>query len=96
MALNDAAFEALAGVDTWVVGCFLRKGPHWTHADLPAVLQWVDRVRPRRAVLTHMGTDMDWAWLAANLPDGVEAGYDGMVLQVTPAASMAASPATAN
>ncbi len=96
VALNDAAFEALAGVDTWVVGCFLRKGPHWTHADLPAVLQWVDRVRPRRAVLTHMGTDMDWAWLAANLPDGVEAGYDGMVLQVTPAASMAASPATAN
>ena len=43
--LDDAAFEALAGVDTWVVGCFLRKGPHWTHADLPTVLGWVDRVR---------------------------------------------------
>jgi phosphoribosyl 1,2-cyclic phosphate phosphodiesterase len=80
VALNDAAFEALAGVDTWVVGCFLRQGPHWTHADLPTVLQWIERVRPRRTVLTHMGTDMDWAWLAANLPPGVEAGYDGMVL----------------
>jgi phosphoribosyl 1,2-cyclic phosphate phosphodiesterase len=91
VALNEAAFEALAGVDTWVVGCFLRKGPHWTHADLPAVLQWIARVRPRRAVLTHMGTDMDWAWLAAHLPPGVEAGYDGMVLEVTPAASTAAS-----
>jgi phosphoribosyl 1,2-cyclic phosphate phosphodiesterase len=33
-------------------------------------------------VLTHMGTDMDWAWLRANLPAGVEAGYDGMVLTV--------------
>ncbi len=91
VALNEAAFEALAGVDTWVVGCFLRKGPHWTHADLPAVLQWIARVRPRRAVLTHMGTNMDWAWLAAHLPPGVEAGYDGMVLEVTPAASTAAS-----
>jgi phosphoribosyl 1,2-cyclic phosphate phosphodiesterase len=34
-------------------------------------------------VLTHMGTDMDWAWLSANLPLGVEAGYDGMVFHLT-------------
>ncbi len=95
VALNDAAFAALAGIDTWVVGCFLRQGPHWTHADLPTVLQWIARVRPRRAVLTHMGTDMDWAWLAAHLPPGVEAGYDGMVLEVTPEASTAASPEAA-
>ena len=81
--LDEAAFEALAGVDTWVVGCFLRKGPHWTHADLPTVLGWVDRLKPRRTVLTHMGTDMDWGWLASNLPPGVEAGYDGMVLDLT-------------
>ncbi|HUB12688.1 MAG TPA: MBL fold metallo-hydrolase [Acetobacteraceae bacterium] len=80
--LDDAAFAALAGVDTWVVGCFLRKGPHTTHADLPTVLRWIERVAPRRVVLTHMGTDMDWAWMAANLPPGVEAGYDGMVLEV--------------
>ncbi len=95
LALNNAAFEALAGIDTWVVGCFLRQGPHWTHADLPTVLQWIDRVRPRRTVLTHMGIDMDWAWLGSHLPAGVEAGYDGMVLDVTPATSMVASPAVA-
>lgn len=81
VTLDEAAFAALKGVDTWVVGCFLRGGPHWTHADLPTVLGWVARVRPRRTVLTHMGIDMDWAWLAANLPPGVEAGYDGMVLE---------------
>ena len=80
--LDDAAFAALAGVDTWVVGCFLRHGPHWTHAGLPEVLGWAARVGARRTVLTHMGTDMDWAWLAANLPAGVEAGHDGMVLEV--------------
>jgi phosphoribosyl 1,2-cyclic phosphate phosphodiesterase len=95
VALGEAAFEALAGVDTWVVGCFLRAGPHTTHADLPTVLRWIARVRPRRTVLTHMGTDMDWAWLAKHLPSGVEAGYDGMVLEVTPAASTAANLAVA-
>jgi phosphoribosyl 1,2-cyclic phosphate phosphodiesterase len=82
VGLDEAAFAALSGVDTWVVGCFLRKGPHWTHADLPAVFRWRDRLQPRRTVLTHMGTDMDWAWMAANLPPGVEAGFDGMVLEV--------------
>lgn len=81
--LDDAALEALTGVDTWVVGCFLRHQPHWTHANLPTVLGWVERVRPRRTVLTHMGTDMDWAWLQEHLPDGIEAGYDGMVLEFT-------------
>jgi phosphoribosyl 1,2-cyclic phosphate phosphodiesterase len=80
--LNDEALAALEGLDTWVVGCFLRKGPHWTHADMDTVLGWVDRLRPRRTVLTHMGTEMDWAWMQANLPRGVEAGYDGMVLNI--------------
>lgn len=78
--LDEAALETLEGVDTWVVGCFLRHESHWTHANLPIVLGWVERLRPRRTVLTHMGPDMDWGWLRANLPDGVEAGYDGMVL----------------
>ena len=46
------------------------------------MLDWAARLRPRRTVLTHMGTDMDWAWMRANLPDGVEAAFDGMVLEV--------------
>ena len=80
VALDEAAFGTLAGVDTWVVGCFQR-GEHRTHACLDRVLEWVARVRPRRAVLTHMGQDMDWAWLRERLPAGVEPGYDGMVIE---------------
>ncbi len=83
VALDEMALAALDGVDTWVVGCFLRKGPHRTHADLRQVLEWQDRLRPRRTVLTHMGTDMDWTWMTANLPAGVEPGHDGMVLDLT-------------
>ncbi len=82
VALNDAAFAALAGIDTWVVDCFQRHAPHSTHAHLDLVLRWTERLRPRRVVLTHMGIDMDWAWLAANLPPGIEAGFDGLVLEI--------------
>jgi phosphoribosyl 1,2-cyclic phosphate phosphodiesterase len=78
--LDEAAFAVLAGVDTWIVGCFQRPGPHVSHAHLEKVLGWVARLSPRRTVLTHMGTDMDWAWLTRHLPPGVEPGYDGMVL----------------
>jgi len=80
--LDDAAMAVLAGVDTWIVDCFLRDGTHWTHANLSTVLGWVEQLRPRRTILTHMGTGMDWAWMATNLPPGVEAAFDGMVVAV--------------
>ncbi|MBV8455373.1 MAG: MBL fold metallo-hydrolase, partial [Acetobacteraceae bacterium] len=78
--LNEAAFTTLAGVDTWVVGCYQREPAHKTHAHLPVALDWAARVGARRTILTHMGVDMDWAWLKANLPPGVEPGFDGMVV----------------
>ncbi len=81
VALDDAAFAALDGVDTWVVGCFQREA-HRTHAWVARVLEWVGRLRPRRTVLTHMGTDLDWGWLCRTLPRGVEPGFDGMTLDM--------------
>jgi phosphoribosyl 1,2-cyclic phosphate phosphodiesterase len=82
VGLNEAAFGALAGIDTWVVDCFQRAPVHKTHAHLPRALAWAARVGARRTILTHMGVDMDWGWLTANLPPGVEPGYDGMVLDL--------------
>ena len=80
--LNESAFAALKGIDTWLVSCFQR-APHMTHAHLELVLEWRARLGVRRTVLTHMGIDMDFAWLAAHLPAGVEPGFDGQVLDMT-------------
>ena len=77
--LDDAAFAALEGVDTWVVGCF-QPNPHKTHAWTERVLGWVERLKPRRAILTHMGIEMDFETLRRSLPPGVEPAFDGMVL----------------
>ena len=79
--MPEAAFEVLAGIDTWVVDCF-RKTPHRTHSFLPRTLEWIARIKPRRAVLTHMGGSMDYRTLCAELPAGVEPAYDGMILDV--------------
>lgn len=79
--LPEESFAALAGIHTWVVGC-LTFTPHPTHAHLDKVLDWVARVRPARAYLTHMTPSMDYDALCARLPAGVEPAYDGMVLSL--------------
>ena len=61
--------------------CLQRK-PHPTHAHLALTLSWIERLRPRRAVLTHMNTSLDYQSLVAELPKGVEPAYDGMVLDI--------------
>ncbi len=81
VALDETTLALLAGIDTWMIGCFQRRR-HSTHAWLERVLDWITRVRPRRAVLTHMGFDMDWGWMAAHLPAGVEPACDGMVIDL--------------
>ncbi len=82
VTLNDAAFAALEGVDTWVVGCFQRYSSHKTHAWLDRIYEWTARLNPRRTILTHMGVDMDWAWMRANLPAGIEPGFDGQMIEI--------------
>ncbi len=79
--LPEESLAALEGVDTWVVDCFQRQA-HTTHANLDQVVAWAERIRPRRVVLTHMGYDVDWAWLQKRMPPGFEPGHDGLVLEI--------------
>jgi len=79
--LDDAAFAALAGIDLWIVDC-LRYEPHPTHSHLARTLSWIERVKPKRAVLTHMDRPLDYTALAARLPPGVEPGIDGLVFEL--------------
>jgi phosphoribosyl 1,2-cyclic phosphate phosphodiesterase len=79
--LDNDAFAALAGVELWIVDC-LRREQHPTHSHLTKTLAWIERVRPRRAVLTHMDQSLDYRELSAELPAGVEPGYDGLAIEL--------------
>jgi phosphoribosyl 1,2-cyclic phosphate phosphodiesterase len=79
--LSERAFEALAGVKLWIVDC-VGYQEHPTHAHLDLTLEWIDRVKPERAVLTHMSHQFDYDNLRAQLPTGVEPGFDGMYLEI--------------
>jgi phosphoribosyl 1,2-cyclic phosphate phosphodiesterase len=79
--LDAAAFAALAGIEVWIVDC-LRREPHPTHSHVAKTVEWVARVKPRRAILTHMDHTLDYTTLAAELPPGIEPGRDGLVLEL--------------
>jgi phosphoribosyl 1,2-cyclic phosphate phosphodiesterase len=78
-SLPAAGMAALVGLDVWIVDA-LRKAPHPSHFNLDEALDWIARVKPKRAILTNLHSDMDHAALRASLPPGVEPGYDGMKL----------------
>jgi phosphoribosyl 1,2-cyclic phosphate phosphodiesterase len=79
--LDEAAFAALEGVECWIVDC-LRYTPHPSHAHLALALEWIARVRPKRAVLTNLHVDLDYETLKRELPSCIEPAYDGM--RITP------------
>jgi len=79
--LTPEAERALEGLDLWIVDA-LRHRPHPTHAHLDRTLGWIERFRPKRAVLTHMDNSMDYARLVRELPPGVEPGYDMLIMDL--------------
>ena len=79
--IPDESAPLLQNLDVWVVDA-LRYEPHPTHFHLERTLEFIDRYRPKRAILTHMNWDMDYDELCASLPDGVEPAYDGMEIHL--------------
>ncbi|MDR5654624.1 MBL fold metallo-hydrolase [Ruixingdingia sedimenti] len=80
VTIPDAVWPVLEGLDCWVLDA-LRRTPHPTHAHLALALEWIERAQPRRAVLTNMHLDLDYAAVAAETPAHVTPAHDGMVIE---------------
>ena len=80
--LPAESVTALAGLDIWIVDA-LRKSPHPSHFNLDEALDWIGRIKPKRAILTNLHTDMDYAALCALLPPTVQPAYDRMTFVST-------------
>jgi phosphoribosyl 1,2-cyclic phosphate phosphodiesterase len=77
----DEGREQLLDLDIWIVDA-LRRQPHPTHSHLENTLGWIVEYAPRRAVLTNMHNDLDYATILAETPDTVVPAYDGMTIKV--------------
>ena len=78
--LPDEAVSLLSGLDVWIVDA-LRYNRHPSHFNVELALEWIERLRPKRAILTHLNVELDYETLRNELPDGVEPAYDGLVVE---------------
>ena len=75
------SWPALENLDLWIIDG-LRYVPHPSHFSVSDALSWIDRFKPRRAVITNMHSDVDYEVLRLSLPENIVPAYDGMRLTV--------------
>lgn len=80
--IPSGSASMLEGLDVWIVDA-LRYDPHPNHFHVHRALEWIEKLKPKRAILTHMTTDLDYDALQRMLPDHVEPAYDGMVIEIS-------------
>lgn len=73
----EASVARLGGLSVLVIDA-LQYRFHPSHLSLEQALGWITRLKPRRAILTHMHTPLDYRTVLAETPDHVEPAYDGM------------------
>ena len=77
----EATLPYLEGLDVWILDA-LRYTGHPSHMTVDEAVGWIGRMRPKRAILTHMHVDLDYDTLMGQLPEGVEPAYDGMAVEM--------------
>ncbi|MFV0388003.1 MAG: MBL fold metallo-hydrolase [Pyrinomonadaceae bacterium] len=80
-SIPDDSFERLKNLDTLVLDC-VRLRPHTTHLCLDEALEYICKLKPKRAFLTHLNHEIDYRRDSKLLPQNVEFAYDGLVLNI--------------
>jgi phosphoribosyl 1,2-cyclic phosphate phosphodiesterase len=75
------SWPLLENLDLWIVDG-LRYAAHPSHFSVSDALAWIERFKPRRAVITNLHSDLDYAELRPSLPEGVVPAFDGLRLTI--------------
>jgi phosphoribosyl 1,2-cyclic phosphate phosphodiesterase len=81
IGFSEASLDILRGLDVWILDCFGER-PHPTHAHWALALSWIEELKPRRAILTHMGAALDYETVRRRCPPSVEPAYDGLRIEL--------------
>jgi phosphoribosyl 1,2-cyclic phosphate phosphodiesterase len=79
--IPEKSFGALENLDLWIIDG-LRYHPHPSHFSVDDALSWIERFKPKQAVITNMHSDLDYEVLRQILPKNVIPAYDGMRLMM--------------
>ena len=73
----ERSLPFLAGLKIWIIDA-LRYRRHPSHLSFDQALGWIARMKPERAILTNLHTDLDYETLRQRVPETVAPAYDGM------------------
>jgi phosphoribosyl 1,2-cyclic phosphate phosphodiesterase len=79
--LPDASLPHLQGLACWVVDC-LRYSLSPSHTCYEQTLEWINQLKPKDAILTHMSHEIGYEEILKLLPANIRPAYDGMVLKI--------------
>ena len=77
----DNDIEKLKNLDLWIVG-LLRNDNHPSHAGYDQIMEYIDYIKPKKTIFTHMTALLDHEELNSRLPEHVLVGYDGMEISI--------------
>lgn len=81
-SIEEEESEKLKGVDVLVLNA-LRKEPHHSHFNLEEALEFIRKIKPERAYLTHISHMMGFhEEVQAELPENVFLAYDNLQITV--------------
>ena len=64
-----------------MVDC-LRVNPHPSHFNLNEVLNLIEKIKPKKTILTNLHSDLDYNYLLKILPKNVIPAYDGLSFDI--------------
>ncbi len=73
--------DKLKNLDLWIVG-LLRENDHIAHAGFDEIMKFIDYLKPKKTIFTHMTALLDEVELKSKCPKNVFPGYDGMVIEI--------------
>jgi phosphoribosyl 1,2-cyclic phosphate phosphodiesterase len=79
--IPESSIPLLEGLDTLILDG-LRSKPHPTHFSLAQAVAMVERLKPRRALFTHIAHELGHAETNSTLPSYAQLAYDGLKLEV--------------
>lgn len=80
--IPDYSVDVLKNLDVLIIGA-LRYTPHHAHLTVDQAVDLIESLNPKRAILTHMGHELEYEKLNSELPDHIEPAFDGMEIELS-------------
>jgi len=73
----EQSLSALENLDCWIIDA-LRHSPHSSHFSFSDSLEWLQMIKPKKALITNMHVDLDYRHVDENSPENVMPCHDGL------------------